>query len=99
MFVKLASQSDLPGINEVKELPCDGKMVCVANVNGEVCAMENTCLHMGGPLGEGIIEKGKVVCPWHGWEWDPKTGQGPRPEAKIAVYPVKIENGDLLIEI
>ena len=42
MFTKLASQSDLPGLNEAKEFPCGGKTVCVANVNGEISAMENT---------------------------------------------------------
>ncbi len=99
MLIKLASVSDLPALNEAKEFACGDKMVCVANVNGEICAMENTCLHMGGPLGEGVIEKGKVICPWHGWAWDPKTGQAGPPNAKVAVYPVKIEGGDVLIEI
>ena len=99
MFTKLVAQSDLPAINQVKELSCGEKLICVANVNGEISAMENTCLHMGGPLGQGVIEKGKVICPWHGWAWDPITGQGPGPTAKIAVYPVKIENGEVLIEI
>ena len=53
MFTKLATQSDLPALNEVKELPCGDKLICVANVNGEISAMENTCLHRGGPLGAG----------------------------------------------
>lgn len=98
-FIKLAAQSEIPAINEVKEMSAGGKTICVANLNGEICAMENTCLHMGGPLGMGVIEKGKVICPWHGWAWDPKTGQGPAPNAKIAVYPVKLEDKDVLIEM
>ncbi len=98
-FISLARQSDLPGVNQVKELSCGGKVICVANVNGEICAMENICLHMGGPLGEGVVEGGKVICPWHGWAYDPKTGQAGPPGAKVAVYPVKIENGDVLIEM
>ena len=98
MFTKLA-QSELPAINAVKEMSAAGKTICVANVNGEICAMENTCLHRGGPLGQGVIEGGKVVCPWHGWAWDPKTGEADPPDAKIAVYPVRIENGEVLIEI
>jgi nitrite reductase (NADH) small subunit len=62
--------------------------------------MDNVCLHRGGPLGAGMIENGKVVCPWHGWAWDPKTGQADQDSnAKIAVYPLKIESGDVLIEI
>ncbi len=98
MFSKLAPASDLPGRNEAKEFRCGDKTVCVANVDGEISAMDNVCLHRGGPLGQGMISGGKVVCPWHGWAWDPKTGEA-GPGAKIAVYPVRIEGGDLLIEL
>jgi nitrite reductase (NADH) small subunit len=99
-LVKLTTQSELPGANEAKEFPCRDKVICIANVNGEFSAMDNVCLHRGGPLGQGVVEKGKVVCPWHGWVWDPKTGQSVHnPAAKIAVYPMKIENGDVLIEL
>jgi nitrite reductase (NADH) small subunit len=99
-FIKLTTVSEFPPINEVKEFPCGDKMVCVANVNGEFSAMDNVCLHRGGPLGQGVIEKGKVVCPWHGWQWDPKTGQaGQNPNARLALYPLKIENGEVLVEI
>jgi nitrite reductase (NADH) small subunit len=99
-FVKIASQCELPPNNEAKEFPCGDKTICVANVNGTITAMDNVCLHRGGPLGQGVIEKGKVVCPWHGWAWDPKTGQAVHnPNAKLALYPLKIENGDVLIEL
>lgn len=98
-FIRLTTQSELPANNQAKEIPCGDKLICVANVNGEIHAMENTCLHRGGPLGAGVIESGKVICPWHGWAWDPKTGQTQAPGAKVAVYAVKIENGDVMIEI
>jgi nitrite reductase (NADH) small subunit len=99
-FTKLATQPDLPAADEVKEFPCGNQTICIANVNGVYSALDNVCLHRGGPLGEGSIENGKVVCPWHGWQYDPKTGQAEQdPKAKVAVYPLKIENGDVLIEI
>jgi nitrite reductase (NADH) small subunit len=99
-FTKLTAQSDLPPTNEAREFPCGGKTICVANVNGTYSAMDNVCLHRSGPLGQGTIEHGKVVCPWHGWAWDPETGAATHNErAKVAVYPLKIENGDVLIEI
>jgi nitrite reductase (NADH) small subunit len=99
-FIKLAAQSELPGNNTAKEFSCGKKEICIANVNGTVSAMDNICLHQGGPLGAGVILNGKVVCPWHGWEWDPQTGQAVHvPNAKVAVYPIKIENGDVLIEV
>jgi nitrite reductase (NADH) small subunit len=98
--VKLTSESNLPGPNEAKEFLCAGKDICIANVNGSYSAMDNICLHRGGPLGQGLIENGKLVCPWHAWAWDPKTGEAAHnPSAKIAVYPLKIENGDVLVEI
>jgi len=99
-LTKLTTQSELPASNEAKEFRCGDKEICVANVNGEYSAMDNFCLHRGGPLGQGIIEGGKVICPWHAWAWDPKTGAaGHSASVKVAVYPLKIENGDLLIEI
>ena len=100
MAIKITTESELPSENHAKEFPCAGKVICVANVNGTVTAMENVCLHRGGPLGQGTIEGGKVVCPWHGWQWDPQTGQAVHnPNAKLAVYPIKIENGDVMIEV
>ena len=72
-YIKLATQSELPAPGEAREFECAGKTLCVANVDGIITAIENVCLHMGGPLGQGYVEGGKVVCPWHGWEYEPKT--------------------------
>lgn len=99
-FVKLTTQSELPTPNEAKEFVCGNKEICVANINGSYSAMDNVCLHQGGPLGQGTIEKGKVVCPWHGWAYDPQTGAASHNAyAKVAVYPLKIENGDVLVDL
>jgi nitrite reductase (NADH) small subunit len=99
-IVRLGSKPDLPPADEAKEFPCGAKTICVANVNGAYSAVDNVCLHRGGPLGQGMIEAGKIVCPWHGWAWDPKTGAADQnPSLKIAVYPLKIENDEVLIEI
>ncbi|HYA24411.1 MAG TPA: Rieske (2Fe-2S) protein [Terriglobales bacterium] len=99
-FVKLTSESELPPPGQAKEFPLGDKVICVANVNGIISAMENVCLHRGGPLGQGMIEEDKVVCPWHGWQWDPKTGEAAHnPNAKVAVYLIKIENSDVMVEV
>ena len=100
LFVKIASQLELPSNNEAREFSCGDKTICVANVNGTVTAMDNVCLHRGGPLGEGVVEDGKVICPWHGWQYDAKTGAAAHnPAAKVAVYPIKLEGDDVLVEI
>ncbi len=99
-FIKLTTQSELPAVGEVKEFELADKTICVANIDGVVSAMDNVCLHMGGPLGQGFIEGKRVACPWHGWEYDPKTGVlAHDPKSKIAVYPVKIENGDVMVDV
>ncbi|HTD21716.1 MAG TPA: Rieske (2Fe-2S) protein [Terriglobales bacterium] len=99
-FVKIAAKSDLPPAGEAREFPCGDKMICVANVDGTLSAMDNVCLHRGGPLGQGMIDGGKVICPWHGWEYDLKTGAASHnPAAKVAVYPIKVDGDDVLVEI
>ncbi len=100
MFTKITTQSELPAGNQAREFPCGSKVVCVANVMGAIIAMENICLHRGGPLGQGTVEDGKLVCPWHGWRWDPQTGAAVHnPNARLTVYPIKIESGDVMIDV
>ena len=97
-YVRIAARSELPAEGQAKEFTGGGKVICVANVGGTISAMDNVCLHRGGPLGQGLVEGGKIVCPWHGWQWDPKTGEaGHNPAARVAVYPVKVEGEDVLV--
>ena len=46
-YTKLTNQSELPPTNEVKEFPCGDKIICVANVDGKISALDNVCLHHG----------------------------------------------------
>jgi nitrite reductase (NADH) small subunit len=98
-WARLTAESELPVLNTAKEFSCGNKEICVANVNGEYSAIDNICLHQGGPLGQGMIENGKVVCPWHAWQYDPKTGATTHnPNLKVAVYPMKIEDGNVFVD-
>jgi len=98
-LTKIATQSDLPSANEAKEFPCGDKTICIANVNGSYSAMDNTCPHRGGPLGQGMVEGEKVICPWHGWAWNVNTGVAEQDSRmKVALYPLTVENGEVLIE-
>lgn len=100
MWQKIASKSDLPGDGEAREFTLGEKVVCIASVDGTYAAMDNVCVHRGGPLGQGVILDGKVVCPWHGWMYDPKTGAADvSPDAHVTIYPIKLEGEDVLIEV
>ena len=49
--------------------------IAVFNVEGSYLAIDNTCCHRGGPLGEGDLEGSVVTCPWHGWQYDVVSGE------------------------
>jgi nitrite reductase (NADH) small subunit len=99
-YIRACSKTELPPPGEAREITVAGRVVCFANVNGSISAIDNICLHRGGPIGQGVIEKAKVVCPWHGWQWDPVTGQAAHnPNARVAVYPIKLEGDDVYIQI
>src|SRR5207249_12092855 len=96
-FIKLTAQSDLPPEGEAKECTVGERVICVANVNGTISAMDNVCLHRGGPLGQGVIEGDKLVCPWHGWQYDPKTGQDVHNRtARVVDYAIILVNDDVM---
>ena len=61
-----------PGHGIVAEV--NGKALAVFNVDGQFHVIDNTCLHRGGPLGEGELEANVVTCPWHGWQFNVTTG-------------------------
>jgi len=95
-YVRICGQSDLPAEGKVKEFVVNGRALCVATVDGTVCVLDGTCPHEGGPLGEGSIEGGKLVCPWHAFAFDLKTGANDEePEIKAQVLDATVENGEL----
>jgi nitrite reductase (NADH) small subunit len=99
-LVRILSKAQLPADGEAREAACEGRQFCVANVGGEISVMDNLCPHRGGPLAEGIIENGKVICPWHAWAFDVKTGIAEHsPHARVTVYETKIEGEDVLIRM
>ena len=98
-FVKAANLADLTPGTRV-EVEVEGKTLALCNIGGTVYALDNTCLHAGGPIGQGELKSDTVVCPWHGWEYNVKTGEClTRSDVKIATYPVQIENGAIKVEV
>jgi pyruvate oxidase len=63
--------------DEVKAVIAGGQAVCLARTEAGLSALDNRCPHQGGPLGEGTIEDGWLICPWHGYEYDPVSGTPP----------------------
>ena len=98
-WVKLCSQSQAPAAGSVGEYAAAGVDVCLANSEGKLSAVDNWCPHRHGPLGQGWLEDGKVVCPWHAWGFDLATGDCPEERSRVTVFPLKHEGDDILIDI
>ena len=75
--------------------------VALSCVNGEFGAVHNGCNHVSGPLSEGTLNGDYVVCPWHQWKFHRVTGKGEPgyEEDKVPAYPVKVENGRVLVNL
>jgi nitrite reductase/ring-hydroxylating ferredoxin subunit len=98
-FIKVAKISDIPE-GESRIVQAGTQEIALFNVRGAIHAIGNTCLHQGGPLGEGWLDGPVVTCPWHGWTYDVTTGRCTlAPGVSVPKYAVKIEGGDVFVEV
>ncbi len=80
------------------ETEVDGVAICLARLNGDLSALDNWCPHRRGPLGQGWIDGGAVVCPWHSWAFDLKSGRAEPPDrAHVDTFDVRVEGEEVLI--
>jgi nitrite reductase (NADH) small subunit len=98
-FVRALKTSEVaPGA--IHEVQVAGKAVALANVGGKFYAINNTCLHRGGPLGQGSLQDRIVTCPWHGWEYDVTTGKVVQnPSVGVACYQAEIRGEEVFVDI
>ena len=94
-FVAVGKVADfVPGSGTM--VVVSGRHVALFRLGDEFHALDNMCLHRGGPLCDGPIERGVVTCPWHGWSYEIATGtmvQDPR--VGVSRHHVRID-GDLV---
>lgn len=80
-------------------VPPQGERIAVFRDGSQVFAVANACRHQGGPLGEGRIIGGCIVCPWHGFQYRPGDGCSPPPYTeKIPTYRTRIIEGRVWVE-
>src|SRR5271156_3910996 len=95
-LVRICSVRELPAEGRLGEFPAGDVMLCVARLNGKITALDNECPHHGAPLGEGAIENGKVVCPWHAYAFDLTTGLCAEAPERARVFEITISGQDVL---
>lgn len=73
--------------------------IALARVGDEVFALSNVCRHAFAPLSEGFVEGYELVCPWHGWRYDLRTGSTDHPNADVRTYPVHVRDGWAFVSV
>jgi nitrite reductase (NADH) small subunit/3-phenylpropionate/trans-cinnamate dioxygenase ferredoxin subunit len=97
--VTVARAEEIPP-GEARVVEKDGLFLALFNVEGRFYVTDNTCLHRGGPLGDGFLEGTFVTCPWHGRRYDLETGENVgSPSLRVKTYPVIVEDGEVRIRI
>ena len=95
---KAADLSELPA-GAIREVQVGGKPVALANVGGTIYAINGTCLHRGGPLGQGVLEGTVVTCPWHGWQFDVITGKAVmNPNAGVGCLRTEVRGNEVFVD-
>ena len=98
-WTKLASVAEVPS-DSLIEVEHEGNLYAICNASGDFRALAGICPHQGGPLGQGTLLQGMVICPWHMWEFDSRTGACLVDERMpIATYPVKIEANFVMVDL
>lgn len=98
-FVCVGAVADLaPG--QCREASAGGRSLALFNVGGEIRVLANRCSHRGGPLGQGYLDGDTIICPWHGWAFDTRTGQSQMgSEHDVRSFPVRVENDQIFVAI
>jgi nitrite reductase (NADH) small subunit len=98
-WVTLCEVKEAPEAGKVIEVEREGVAICLANVNGQLSAIDNWCPHRRGPLGQGWLEGELVVCPWHSWAFNATTGVAEYPVGEqVRVFPLTVQGEDVLVE-
>jgi nitrite reductase/ring-hydroxylating ferredoxin subunit len=77
---------------------CAGERIAVFRYDGMISAVSNVCRHQNGPLGEGRVIDGCIICPWHGYQYLPANGRSPAPfTEKVATFDVCVTGGRVYV--
>jgi nitrite reductase/ring-hydroxylating ferredoxin subunit len=98
-LVTVARVEDIPP-GTVAAVTAGEEEIALAHVDGEFFATQQHCLHLKGPLGEGRIDDHVLTCPWHGWQYDVRTGENEFDRAiQLRTYPVRVHDGEVQVEL
>jgi nitrite reductase (NADH) small subunit len=96
-WIRVAGIDDCPP-GSAREFLAGDSVVALFNVDGTFYALNGVCPHQGGPLGKGTLCGAVVTCPWHGWQFDVRSGQNQvNPRIVQPGFEVRAQGADLLV--
>jgi nitrite reductase/ring-hydroxylating ferredoxin subunit len=99
MLVTVARIEEIPP-GTAKRVQAGDHELALVRVGDEFYATQGACLHLHGPLGEGHLEDHTLSCPWHGWQYDVRTGLNLFDHAiHLQTYEVQVEDGDVKVAL
>ncbi|WP_018111105.1 Rieske (2Fe-2S) protein [Thermus igniterrae] len=100
MWTPVATLKEFVNGRLVVRRPEHKKPILLLHTGEEVFALEDVCTHDDGPLHEGEVEDGRIVCPRHGARFDLRTGRGTLPAPRpIRVFPARLEGDTVLLDL
>ena len=98
-MIPVGKLSDFPR-DSISEVLVADYPYAICNVAGTLSALSGVCIHRGGPLGQGQLNNGRVVCPFHRWEFDCGTGVYDYDSTRrVDTFEVKLEGDDVFLVI
>jgi len=100
-WVRVARCQDIP-LREGRAVRLGSREIAIFNLGERFLAVANLCPHRSGPLADGMVAGGMVVCPLHAWKVDLETGQVVHPSdttACIETFRVRVQEGSVLMEL
>lgn len=99
MSIRIASIDEIPD-GEGREFTVGDRILAVFQIEGQFFVMDGICPHAGGPLADGGLHEGIVTCPWHGWQFDVKTGHHClNDRIQQTRYECRVQDGDLFVDL
>jgi nitrite reductase/ring-hydroxylating ferredoxin subunit len=97
-WVKFTTLDRLPP-GSALEVDYDGRIYALFHAqDGKISVIDGICAHQGGPLAEGKLDGPVVTCPWHGWQFDMRTGRSLiHKSVCVAIFEVKVEGDDVYV--
>ena len=98
-FIRVGNIEDFP-LGSLRKVMVGDQAVLVANHQGKLHAISNRCTHRGAPLNEGELDGNALFCPWHGGQFDVRTGAviNPPPMKGLDALDVQIQGSDVFLK-